>query len=138
MNANADPVTRKIRLHEGMQFKLDSGVYSPHTLFALTGACSSMLGGKPVHCAGFLPGVSLLVHVLQPADLDGLDAQMRSLWSKAQLPIKDWIEFAERLPCLRVPVDGARITLALDRLLTLEKGVVQFDASLRHAANISD
>jgi hypothetical protein len=128
MHANATPEVRTIALQEGLHLKLaDSGVYSPRTLFMLTAACSAMLGDKPVHCAGFLPGVSLLVHVLRhdPNDLAFL---ADSLWAQAQPHIEDWIEIAGKFPCLIVPIDGAGITLALDRRIALDKGVMQVDA----------
>lgn len=128
MDANASPDARRIELCEGLQLKLvDSGAYSPRTLFTVTAWCSAMLGGKPVRCAGFLPGVSLLVHVLQH-DVHDVAFLVSTLWSKAQIHIDSWIEIAEQYPCMVVPVDGAGITLALDRVITLEKGVMQVDA----------
>ena len=59
MDANADSEIKDIRLQEGMRFRLDSGAFQPDALFTLTAGCSAMLGGKPVRCAGFLPGVLL-------------------------------------------------------------------------------
>ncbi|MET3135117.1 hypothetical protein AAKU55_005420 [Oxalobacteraceae bacterium GrIS 1.11] len=128
MQPYANPDVQDIHLKEGMRLTFESGAYPPHTLFGMTAGCSAMLGGKPVRCTGFLPGVSLLVHVLRPAAGEDLAPQLNSLWSQVQRPIEDWIEVAEQFPCLRVPNDDARITLALDRLITLEKGVVQIDA----------
>lgn|GEM_PF-6626016 len=128
MQANASQNAIHIDLKEGMRLTFESGSYPPHTLFILTSWCSTALGGKPVRCTGFLPGVSLLVHVLRPAAVENIPAQADSLWSQAQRPTEDWIEVAEQFPCLMVPVEDVRITLALERMLTLEKCVVQIDA----------
>ena len=128
MHTIASPNVRTIELPEGPQLKLaDPGVYSPRTLFMMTAAYSAMMENKPVRCSGFLPGVSLLLHVLRQ-DGDDLAVLASSLWSQAQPHIDAWIEIAAQFPCMIVPIDGAAITLGLDRLITLDKGAMQIDA----------
>jgi hypothetical protein len=129
MNTKAVPSTQSFELEEGMQIELPPGAYPPRDLFIFTAWASTVLGGKLVHCAGILPGVSLLVHVFRPYDLDDITNQISSLWSHVQSPIEDWIEVGESFPCLTIAVDDARVILALDRVITLEKGVVQINAS---------
>lgn len=144
MNTKAVPSTHTVELEEGMQIELPPGAYLPRTLFILTAWASTVLGSKLVRCSGILPGVSLLVHVVRPYDQDDITDHINSLWSHVESRLEDWIEVGENFPCLTIAVHDARIVLALDRAITLEKGVVQINAAAtssdrskppRHAAN---
>lgn len=99
---------------------------SPRMLFTLTLACSAKLHGKPVFCGGFLPGVSLLIHASQ-LSMPQLAEREDALWAKAQTLIDDWIDVAEQFPCQIVSFDGVGVTLALDRVISLNQGVMQID-----------
>jgi hypothetical protein len=113
---------------EGAYIRLsDSKGLSPQCLFIMTAASSAMVGNKPVHCTGLMPGVSLSVHVRRPVSQE-LETFTASLWTHFQPYIGAWIENAEQLPCLTVAIDGASIALGLDRHITLDKGVMQIEA----------
>jgi hypothetical protein len=116
-----------IEPREGMLLKLPDTQYeTPRGLFILTAACSTMLGNKPVHCAGLMPGVSLSIHVQQPAPLE-LEEFTESLWTQFQPYLEAWIEVAERFPCLTVPIHSVAIALGLDQHIALDKGVMQIE-----------
>lgn len=144
MITKAVPSTQTVELEEGMQIELPPGAYPPRSLFMFTAWASSVLGGKRVHCSGILPGVALLVEVWRPYDRGDINDQICSLWSHVESSLEDWIEVGDNFPCLTMAVHDARIVLALDRAITLEKGVVQINAAAtssdrskppRHAAN---
>lgn len=115
---------RHIALQEGLRISLDAGAYAPRTLFAMTAACSAMLRGKPVRCTGFLPGVSLLAHVM-PRDDGDLSALVGTLWAQSQFHIARWVDMVEQFPRVAIPANGAGITLGLDRLVALDEGAMQ-------------
>ncbi|MES2742438.1 MAG: hypothetical protein V4754_16025 [Pseudomonadota bacterium] len=126
MHANAQREMINIALREGLKIRFDAGAHGPRNLFVITAACSAMLGNKPVRCVGLLPGVSLSIHV-RGHDPAALESLTDALWTQARHHIEDWIERAERFPCLVVPCDGAHIVLALQRVIDLHPGAMQLE-----------
>lgn len=129
MSENAtQPDSQEIDLREGMHITVVSPeLSSPKVLFQMAAASSAMLGDKPVHCKGLLPGVSLYVHVRQH-DPQQIALLAEQLWHQVQPQLEGWIDIAEHLPCLNISIDRVNITLGLDRQIALSKGVVQFEA----------
>lgn len=127
MNPSTNPHPNQIELEEGMHIVLVHGRrFSPYALFMMTAWSSAMLGGKPVYIGGFLPGVSLLIHVLHH-DVASFAERSGPLWAQVQHHLDEWIEIAAQFPCKIFSVDGMDVTLGLDRLATLNKGVVQYE-----------
>lgn len=120
-----------VDLREGLVVRLTSGgLCAPSALFRMTLFCSVFLEGKPVHCSGLLPGVSLLVH----AQIAGMDEQQRLAfvergWGQVRSQLDQWVELADQWPCMNAAFDGGRVTIALDSQIKLDKGVMQIIAA---------
>jgi len=135
LNNLAPSIPVQDRIHvdvrEGMIIHLTSGEFcTPGTLFMLTLFCSISLEGKPVHCSGLLPGVSVVVR----AQTAGMDASQRLAlvergWDQIKPQLDQWIEVAEQLPCLNSPIDGATVVIALDRQIQLGQGAMRIVAA---------
>lgn len=125
------PDTIHVELQEGMIVRMNSSrACAPRALFELTLWSSVFLGGKPVHCSGLLPGVSLAVH----AQVSNMDQQQKQDfvehgWEHIKSLLDQWIEIAEQMPCINTQIGGTKVTFALDRQIMLNKGVMQIEAA---------
>jgi hypothetical protein len=120
-----------IRYREGGRITLRRHQFSPSSLFTLTLAASMGLGGQPVRCSGFVPGVSLRISAgpfaasLSGAEAENYSDQMR----KPILSIFErWLTNPENHPVLWVEqYDGGLIQFARDALQVTLPGVMQID-----------
>ena len=120
---------------DGMHLNLCEGMHlvvgpspglAPRELFLWTLSFSILLGGKPVRCTGFLPGVSLRMHsqlALSPL----LTELVSKEWEGLQGALQEWVEQSEHMPCVALPVLETEAFIALDRFTVLPAGVVEIE-----------
>lgn len=83
-----------------------------------------------MHCSGLLPGISLYVHAqIAGMDLEQKDVFVNQGWDKIKSQLESWVDISDNFPCMNAPIAGTVITFALDRQLTLGKGVMQIEAA---------
>jgi hypothetical protein len=137
MQNTSKPDSHIIDLKEGMHITFERCTFTtPRSMFILALTSSASLGGKPVHCAGLLPGVSLRIQTSH--DRQHMDQIALRMWEQIYPLLDQWIEVAEQHPCVTLSADRTDITLALDSRATLDKGVLQFSVTPFWAGSASD
>ncbi|MGH8778817.1 MAG: hypothetical protein ACREXZ_07090 [Paraburkholderia sp.] len=105
-----------LRFHEGTHVVLSDGAtLGTSHLFEILMMASMALAGKPVRCAGILPGVTMWATTGALRVLDGEEPELLTadIWSKVRPKLVNW---------LTMPASPPGITMALGTEIRLEFG----------------
>ena len=50
------------------------------------------------------------------------------LWTQVQPHLEQWVDIAEQMPCLNLPINDVNVVFGLDRQILLDKGVMRIEA----------
>lgn len=82
-----------ISFREGETIPISRADMPPNRLFSLMAFASAALGGQPVCCSNFLPGISLRIALsTEPkGDADEVEQQFLALWEDIREPLDVWL-----------------------------------------------